>query len=79
MKMKKRVNTTGPSLLNSAFYKEKHEREKERMTAVLQNAKTALEKTKNGKMSELETHLEELGRYLKDMEMVLEGKVDSRA
>ena len=31
------------------------------MTAVLQNAKTALEKTKNGKMSELETHLEELG------------------
>ena len=66
-------------LLNSAFYKEKHEREKERMTAVLQNAKTALEKTKNGKMSELETHLEELGRYLKDMEMVLEGKVDSRA
>ena len=66
-------------LLNSAFYKEKHEREKERMTAVLQNAKTALEKTKNGKMSELETHLEELGGYLKDMEMVLEGKVDSRA
>ena len=48
MKMRREGEHHRTIPLLDAFYKEKHSREKkERMTAVLQNAKTALKKTKN--------------------------------
>lgn len=64
-----------PLLTNSALYNEKQQQERERrmIKNVLRNAKSALEKAKNGKTSELERNLETLGKYLEDMESVLSG------
>lgn len=65
-----------PLLTNSALYYEKQQQERERrmiIKNVLRNAKSALEKAKNGKTSELERNLETLGKYLEDMESVLSG------